>query len=168
MSTWIKDALSGAGISYRALAERLRPAYPKASAPAITAACNPADTGVTFTAAAAKIIATLTGFSRPRVERRRCPVRIQARLSTGDARAFNAARKAMGHRTVNDALVYALHWYIAEGKKRAAAAAGTDRDGMEKETVIIIAEQEEHVNAESNIPHRPALPGPGAAHDSVG
>ena len=48
MSSWVKEALSEAGISYRAFAEYLRPVYPKASASAIAAACNSADTGVTF------------------------------------------------------------------------------------------------------------------------
>lgn len=129
MSTWIKDALGASGISYRALAERLKPAYPKASAPAITAAVNPADTGVTFVGGAAKIIAVLTGYERPRAERRRCPVRIQARLSTSDAAAFNRARRAFGHRTINDALVYALKWYIAQGIKRAAATVAAVDDG---------------------------------------
>ena len=130
MSTWIKDALGAAGISYRALAERLKPAYPKASAPAITAAVNPADTGVTFVGGAAKIIAVLTGYERPRAERRSCPVRIQARLSTSDAAAFNRARRALGHRTINDA----LKWYIAQGIKRAAATAATV-DGGEGEDI---------------------------------
>lgn len=133
MSTWIKEALGAAGISYRALAERLKPAYPKASAPAITAAVNPADTGVTFVGGAAKIIAVLTGYERPRVERRRCPVRIQARLSEADARAFNRARKALGHRTVNAALVYALKWYIAQGMKRAAATVAAVDDGEKRD-----------------------------------
>ena len=77
MSTWVKDALAAAGVSYRGLADWLHPVYPKASAPAIAAACNPADTGVTFTGTAAKIIAVLTGhryeyrrgFQKPKLRR---------------------------------------------------------------------------------------------------
>lgn len=142
MSSWIKEALAEAGISYRAFAEYLHPAYSKASAPAIAAACNPDDTGVTFTGTAAKIIAVLTGYQRPRADRRRYPVRIQARLSKSEAAAFNRARAAFGHRTVNDALVYAVRWYINQGKKRAAETVAADLDGTEKESDISIAVRE--------------------------
>ena len=142
MSSWVKEALSEAGISYRAFAEYLRPVYPKASASAIAAACNPADTGVTFTGTAAKIIAVLTGYQRPRVDRRRYPIRIQARLSKSEAAAFNKARAAFGHRTVNDALVYAVRWYINQGKIRAAETVAADLDGTEKESDISIAVRE--------------------------
>lgn len=142
MSTWVKDALAAAGVSYRGLADWLHPVYPKASAPAIAAACNPADTGVTFTGPAAKIIAVLTGYQRPRVDRRRYPIRIQARLSKSEAAAFNKARAAFGHRTVNDTLVYAVRWYIKQGKKRAAETVAADLDGTEKESDISIAVRE--------------------------
>lgn len=127
--SWAKDALSLAGMSYRELAERARKAYPKASKEAISAALRPSLTGVTFTGGLLNLIAVLTGCERPRMENRRCPVRIQARLSNADAAAFNRARRAFGHRTVNDALVYALRWYINQAKIRAAAAAATDLDG---------------------------------------
>lgn len=142
MSTWVKDALAAAGVSYRGLADWLHPVYPKASAPAIAAACNPADTGVTFTGTAAKIIAVLTGYQRPRVDRRRYPIRIQARLSKSEAAAFNKARAAFGHRTVNDALVYAVRWYINQGKIIAAETVAADLDGTEKESDISIAVRE--------------------------
>lgn len=150
MSSWIKEALAEAGISYRAFAEYLHPAYPKASAPAIAAACNPADTGVTFIGTVSKMAAVLTGRMKPRVERRRCPVRIQARLSNADAAAFNRARKVFGHRTVNDALIYALRWYINQGKIRAAEAAATDPDGTENEPTPSITTREEKINDESH------------------
>ena len=142
MSTWVKDALAAAGVSYRGLADWLHPVYPKASAPAIAAACNPADTGVTFTGPAAKIIAVLTGYQRPRADRRRYPIRIQARLSKSEAAAFNRARAAFGHRTVNDALVYAVRWYIKQCKIRAAETVAAALDGTEKESDISIAVRE--------------------------
>lgn len=143
MSSWVKEALSEAGISYRAFAEYLRPVYPKASASAIAAACNSADTGVTFMDSVFKIAAVLTGRRKPRVECRRCPVRLQVRLTERDARAFNRARRAFGHRTVNEALAYALRWYINEGKIRAAEAVAADLDGTEKESDNSITTEEE-------------------------
>ena len=127
--SWQKDAIAAARLPVRELAQRLKPAFPRISAPAVSVALNPGESGVTFTPSASKAIAAITGYKRPRRDNRRCPVRIQARLTKADAAAFNAARKAMGHRTINDALIYALRWYIAEAKRRAAVDAATSHDG---------------------------------------
>ena len=127
--SWQKDAIAAARLPVRELAQRLKPAFPRISAPAVSVALNPGESGVTFTPSASKAIAAITGYKRPRRDERRCPVRIQARLTKAEAAAFNTARRAFGHRTVNDALVYALRWYIAEAKRRAAVDAATSHDG---------------------------------------
>lgn len=129
--SWQKDAIAAARLPVRELAQRLKPAFPRISAPAVSVALNPGESGVTFTPSASKAIAAITGYKRPRRDNRRCPVRIQARLSKADSEAFNKARRAMGHRTINDALIYALHWYIAEAKRRAAVDAATSHDGKQ-------------------------------------
>lgn len=127
--SWQKDAIAAARLPVRELAQRLKPAFPRISAPAVSVALNPGESGVTFTPSASKAIAAITGYKRPRRDNRRCPVRIQARLTKADAAAFNAARKTMGHRTINDALIYALRWYIAEAKRRAAVDVAASHDG---------------------------------------
>lgn len=127
--SWQKDAIAAARLPVRELAQRLKPAFPRISAPAVSVALNPGESGVTFTPSASKAIAAITGYKRPRRDNRRCPVRIQARLSKADSEAFNKARRAMGHRTINDALIYALHWYIAEAKRRAAVDVAASHDG---------------------------------------
>lgn len=127
--SWQKDAIAAARLPVRELAQRLKPAFPRISAPAVSVALNPGESGVTFTPSASKAIAAITGYKRPRRDKRRCPVRIQARLSKADSEAFNAARKTMGHRTINDALIYALRWYIAEAKRRAAVDVAASHDG---------------------------------------
>lgn len=127
--SWQKDAIAAARLPVRELAQRLKPAFPRISAPAVSVALNPGESGVTFTPSASKAIAAITGYKRPRRDKRRCPVRIQARLTKADAAAFNAARKTMGHRTINDALIYALRWYIAEAKRRAAVDVAASHDG---------------------------------------
>lgn len=127
--SWQKDAIAAARLPVRELAQRLKPAFPRISAPAVSVALNPGESGVTFTPSASKAIAAITGYKRPGRDNRRCPVRIQARLTKADAAAFNAARKTMGHRTINDALIYALRWYIAEAKRRAAVDVAASHDG---------------------------------------
>lgn len=136
--SWQKDAIAAARLPVRELAQRLKPAFPRISAPAVSVALNPGESGVMFTPSASKAIAAITGYKRPRRDKRRCPVRIQARLTKAEAAAFNTARRAFGHRTVNDALIYALRWYIAEAKRRAAVAEATATDGKAKYTTAII------------------------------
>ena len=136
--SWQKDAIAAARLPVRELAQRLKPAFPRISAPAVSVALNPGESGVTFTPSASKAIAAITGYKRPRRDNRRCPVRIQVRLTKADAAAFNAARKTMGHRTINDALIYALRWYIAEAKRRAAVDVAASHDGKAKYTTAII------------------------------
>lgn len=126
--SWQKDAIAAARLPVRELAQRLKPAFPRISAPAVSVALNPGESGVTFTPSASKAIAAITGYKRPRRDNRRCPVRIQARLSKADSEAFNKARRVMGHRTINDALIYALRWYIAEAKRRAAVDVAASHD----------------------------------------
>lgn len=146
---WQSEAIKEANISGAELARRMKPAFPAISKAAVSLAMRPAETGVTFTPSANKTVAVVTGYARPRQEKRRCPVRIQARVTEAQARAFNAARAAMGHATVNDALVYALMQYIAEAKKKAAANSATVRDGKGKYPVTSITSKEAVVNVQT-------------------
>lgn len=146
---WQSEAIKAANISGAELARRMKPAFPAISKAAISLAMRPSETGVTFTPSANKTVAAVTGYARPRQERRRCPVRIQGRITEAQARAFNAARAAMGHTTINDALVYALTQYIAEAKKRAAANSATVRDGTGKYPVTSITSKEAVVNVQT-------------------
>lgn len=127
--TWQAEAIKASGKTTREIASELKPAFPSISAAAVSLAMRPAKTGVTFIGACNKLLSVVTGVVRPRRDNRRCPIRIQARLTKADAAAFNKARKVMGHKTVNDALVYALRWYIAEAKKRAAVDVAASHDG---------------------------------------
>ena len=126
---WQAEAIKSAGLTIGEAADRLRVSWPKLNKAALSYALRPSETGVTLLGSVNRALEVLTGWKRPRRDNRRCPVRIQARLTKADAAAFNAARKVMGHRTVNDALVYALRWYIAEAKRKAAVDAGTSHDG---------------------------------------
>lgn len=125
---WQANAIKASGKTTRELANELRPALPCISAAAISLASRPAKTGVTFTGICNKLLAVALGVVRPRQDNRRCPIRIQARLAKADAAAFNKARKVMGHKTVNDALVYALRWYIAEAKRKVAVDVAASHD----------------------------------------
>lgn len=144
--SWQKDAIAAARLPVRELAQRLKPAFPRISAPAVSVALNPGESGVTFTPSASKAIAAITGYKRPRRDNRRCPVRIQARLTEADRDEFNAAREIMGHDTVNDAVICAIHWYIRTAKKVAAAGPGTAHDGKRKYPIPSISHEGSVVN----------------------
>lgn len=147
---WQKEAMKQAGMSGAELGRKMQAAFPGASKMTVSVALRPSETGVTFTPSANKVIAALTGYTIPRKrETRRCPVRIQARVTEAQARALNAAKAVMGHATINDALVYALTQYIAEAKKRAAANSTTVRDGTGKYPVTSIASKEAVVNVQA-------------------
>lgn len=126
--TWQAEAIKASGKTTREIASELKPAFPSISAAAVSLAMRPTKTGVTFLGACNKLLSVVTGIARPRRDNRRCPVRIQARLTKADAAAFNKARKVMGHKTVNDALVYALRWYIAEAKRKVAVGVAASHD----------------------------------------
>lgn len=126
--TWQQEAIKSSGKTTREIAAFFKRVLPKSSATAISLACRPSETGVTFTPTGNKLLAALLGVVRPRRDNRRCPVRIQARLTKADAEAFNRARRVLGHRTVNDALVYALRWYIAEAKRKVAVDVAASHD----------------------------------------
>lgn len=124
-----KEMRVAAGLSVRDVATQLKPQFPRISPAGISYAENSGQSGLTYTRDAAAVLRYITGADKPRVaERRRCPVRIQARLSKADSEAFNKARRVMGHRTVNDALVYALRWYIAEAKRKVAVDVAASHD----------------------------------------
>ena len=134
-----REMREAAGLSTRALAEQLKPHFPRISPAGISYAENSGQSGLTYTRDAAAVLRYITGADKPRAaERRRCPVRIQARLTEAESSALNSAREVMGHSTANDALRYALRIYIAEAKKRAAGAAGTATDGKQMYTNAII------------------------------
>lgn len=134
-----REMREAAGMSVRALAEQMKPQFPRISPPGVSFAENPGESGLTYTRDAAAVLRYITGADKPRVaERRRCPVRIQARLTEAESAALNNAREVMGHSTTNDALRYALRLYIAEAKKRAAGAAGTATDGKQNYSTPII------------------------------
>lgn len=149
--SWQKDAIAAARLPVRELAQRLKPAFPRISAPAVSVALNPGESGVTFTPSASRAIAAITGYKRPRRDNRRCPVRIQARLTEADARLLNKARETMGHATINDAVVCSLRWYIrtAQNAKKAAADPGTARDGTGKYPTYSIPSREAVVNVQA-------------------
>lgn len=127
--TWQTEAIKAAGLTVGETADRLRVSWPKMTKAALSYALRPSETGVTLLGSVNRALEVLTGWKRPRRGNRRCPVRIQARLTKAEAAAFNTARRTFGHRTVNAALVYALRWYIAEAKRRAAVDAATSHDG---------------------------------------
>lgn len=126
---WQAEAIKSAGLTVGEAADRLRVSWPKLNKAALSYALRPSETGVTLLGSVNRALEVLTGCKRPRRDNRRCPVRIQARLSKADSVAFNAARRIFGHKTINDALVYALRWYIAEAKKRAAVDVAASHDG---------------------------------------
>lgn len=126
--TWQAEAIKTSGKSTREIAKQLKPVFPSISAAAVSLALRPAKTGITFTGVCNKLLCVVAGIAFPRRENRRCPIRIQARLTKADAAAFNKARKVMGHKTVNDALVYALRWYIAEAKRKVAVDVAASHD----------------------------------------
>lgn len=126
--TWQAEAIKAAGLTIGEAADRLRVSWPKFNKAALSYALRPSETGVTLLGSVSRALEVLTGWKRPRRDNRRCPVRIQARLNKADAAAFNAARKTMGHRTINDALIYALRWYIAEAKRKVAVDVAASHD----------------------------------------
>ena len=140
--SWQKDAIAAARLPVRELVQRLKPAFPRISAPAVSVALNPGESGVTFTPSASKAIAAITGYKRPRRDKRRCPIRIQCRLTEADRDEFNRARVIMGHDTVDEAVKCALHWYIRTANKIAAANSATVRDGTGKCPIASITSKE--------------------------
>lgn len=136
--TWQTEAIKAAGLTVGETADRLRVSWPKMTKAALSYALRPSETGVTLLSSVNRALEVLTGWKRPRRDKRRCPVRIQARLTEADARLLNRARETMGHATINDALVYALHLYIREAQKKAAGAEATATDGKTKYTNAII------------------------------
>lgn len=136
--TWQAEAIKSAGLTIGEAADRLRVSWPKLNKAALSYALRPSETGVTLLGSVNRALEVLTGWKRPRRDNRRCPVRIQARLTEADARLLNKARETMGHATINDALVYALHLYIREAQKKAAGAEATATDGKAKYTNAII------------------------------
>lgn len=136
--TWQTEAIKAAGLTVGETADRLRVSWPKMTKAALSYALRPSETGITLLGSVSRALEVLTGYRRPRRDKRRCPVRIQARLTEADARLLNRARETMGHATINDALVYALHLYIREAQKKAAGAEATATDGKAKYTNAII------------------------------
>ena len=128
-----------AGLSVRTLAEQMKPQFPRISASGISYAENPGESGLTYTREGAAALRTITGIEKERrPDRRKCPVRIQARLNDAEARELKTARVIMGHITINEALRYALRLYIRAAKRKAAGAAGTVSDGKQVYTNAII------------------------------
>lgn len=126
--TWQAEAIKAAGLTVGEAADRLRVSWPKLNKAALSYALRPSETGVTLLGSVSRALEVLTGWKRPRRDNRRCPVRIQARLSKADSEAFNKARRVFGHKTINDALVYALRWYIAEAKRKVAVDVAASHD----------------------------------------
>ena len=126
--SWQKDAIKAAGLTVGETADRLRVSWPKMTKAALSYALRPSETGITLLGSVSRALEVLTGWKRPRRDKRRCPVRIQARLTEADAAAINTARRAFGHKTINDALIYALRWYIAEAKRKVAVDVAASHD----------------------------------------
>ena len=96
---------------------QLRARYPRISKAAVSMAENSDATGITYTQSAARDFRAVVGCTR---YNRRCPIRIQCRLTEADRDEFNRARVIMGHATVNEAVVFAIKLYIqyAESHER--------------------------------------------------
>lgn len=125
-----KEMREAAGLSVRALAQQMRPQFPRISAAGISFAENPGESALTYTREGAAVLYAVTGTERQRrPDRRKCPVRIQARLTEAEARELKTARVIMGHITINEALRYALKLYIRAAKKRAAVDVAASHDG---------------------------------------
>lgn len=122
---------------------QLRARYPRISKAAVSMAENSDATGITYTQSAARDFRAVVGCTR---DNRRCPIRIQCRLTEADRDEFNAAREIMGHDTVNDAVICAIHWYIRTAKKVAAAGPGTAHDGKRKYPIPSISHEGSVVN----------------------
>lgn len=134
-----KEMREAAGLSVRALAEQMNPQFPRISAAGIIFAENPGESGLTYTREGAAVLYAVTGTERQRrPDRRKCPVRIQARLTEAEARELKTARVIMGHITINEALRYALRLYIRAAKRKAAGTAGTVADGKQNYSTPII------------------------------
>lgn len=122
---------------------QLRTRYPRISKAAVSMAENSDATGITYTQSAARDFRAVVGCTR---DNRRCPIRIQCRLTEADRDEFNAAREIMGHGTVNDAVICAIHWYIRTAKKVAAAGPATAYDGKRKYPMPSISHEGSVVN----------------------
>lgn len=134
-----KEKRESACLSVREVVAALKPQFPRISLAAVSLAERPSESGITYTREAVSALNVLTDAQRPRTtDNRQCPIRIQARLTKADSEALNSARRLMGHDTVNDALVYAIHWYIRTANRKAAAGSSATHDGTTKHTNIII------------------------------
>ena len=134
-----REMREAAGMSVRDIAAQLKLQFPRLSPAGVSYAENSGQSGLTYTRDAVAVLRYITGADKPRAaEKRRCPVRIQARLTEGESAALNNAREVMGHSTTNDALRYALRLYIAEAKRKAARTAGTVADGKQNYSTPII------------------------------
>lgn len=122
---------------------QLRTRYPRISKAAVSMAENSDATGITYTQSAARDFRAVVGCTR---DNRRCPIRIQCRLTESDRDEFNAAREIMGHDTVNDAVICAIRWYIRTAKKVAAAGPATAYDGKRKYPMPSISHEGSVVN----------------------
>lgn len=122
---------------------QLRARYPRISKAAVSMAENSDATGITYTQSAARDFRAVVGCTR---DNRRCPIRIQCRLTEADRDEFNAAREIMGHDTVNDAVICAIRWYIRTAKKVAAAGPATAYDGKRKYPMPSISHEGSVVN----------------------
>lgn len=149
---WQKEAMKQAGMSGAELGRKMQAAFPGASKMTASVALRPRETGVTFTPSANKVIAALTGYSlTPKRETRKCPERIQCRITRRERTELLEAMKIMGHDTINDAVVCSLRWYIrtAQSAKKAAADPGTARDGTGKYPTYSIPSREAVVNVQT-------------------
>lgn len=125
---------------------QLRARYPRISKAAVSMVENSDATGITYTQSAARDFRAVVGCTR---DNRRCPIRIQCRLTEADRDEFNAAREIMGHDTVNDAVICAIHWYIRTAKKVAAAGPATTRDGKNEYLISSISYEGSVVNGQT-------------------
>lgn len=126
-----KEMRVAAGLSVRDVATQLKPQFPRISPAGVSFAENPGESGLTYTLQAAAVLKSIVGAEKPRLERRKCPIQIQARLTDAEARELRAARVIMGHVTINEATRYALTLYIRAARRKAAGTAGTVADGKQ-------------------------------------
>lgn len=115
---WQRLAIQSSDLTLDEIAAHMRSSFPRASKAALSYAQRPKETGVTFTPSANKALAVLLGVTPPKKAKRKRPVRIQARLTEAETKAFNASRAVLKHSTVNDAIRYAVKLYITDANRR--------------------------------------------------
>ena len=137
------------GIKLKDIAARLREeGMVRASAPALSAAERPEDTGVELTNAAIAVYERMAAergivLQAKKKPRRRCPVAITGYLSEAEGVRFTAAKAAMQHATTQDAVNWMVRHYIAYSAavKEGAADSGESLTGGDTKDMLSVTDE---------------------------